>query len=87
MAEEREEKWINSDGYVLVLIDGVLFYEHRLVWQRTHGVPIPPGFVVHHRDHNKENNSPANLELMARGDHVREHNRRRRESRTNPPSP
>jgi len=45
---------------------------HRLVWEREHG-PIPPGMLVHHKDENKRNNKPWNLELKTRGDHNREH--------------
>lgn len=78
MSESIEGRWVNSDGYVMVLVGGVLQYEHRLVWQETHGVPIPPGFVVHHRDHDKKNNVPGNLELLPKGEHVRRHNLERR---------
>ncbi len=84
---EGEQTWINGDGYIMVLVGGVLRYQHRLVWEATNGRPVPPGHVVHHRDHDKRNNTPANLEIMPKGEHVREHNRLRREARHNPPAP
>ena len=51
------------DGYV---------YEHRLVWFEANG-PIPDGFHVHHKDEDKTNNDPANLELKSNPDHQHEH--------------
>lgn len=84
------ETWVNHDGYVVVRIGGVLKYQHRLVWEAAHGRPVPPGHVVHHRDRNKLNNDPANLEDRPRSDHSREHAldqaRQRREARRQPPS-
>ena len=44
-----------ANGYVL---------EHRLVMARSLGRPLAPTEVVHHRDHNKTNNSLSNLELF-----------------------
>lgn len=43
--------------------------EHRWVWEGVHGEKLPPGFVVHHRDHNRANNAPENLEAMPRAQH------------------
>jgi hypothetical protein len=45
---------------------------HRAVWEHHNG-PIPAGHHVHHADHNILNNDPANLQLMAGGDHSRHH--------------
>ena len=42
---------------------------HRVVWERSNGMPPPPGYDVHHRDENKSNNSPGNLELISRSEH------------------
>uniref|UniRef100_A0A6M3LXM7 Putative homing endonuclease n=1 Tax=viral metagenome TaxID=1070528 RepID=A0A6M3LXM7_9ZZZZ len=41
----------------------------RWVWEQANG-PIPDGYVVHHKDENKENDSLDNLELMTREDHT-----------------
>jgi hypothetical protein len=45
---------------------------HRRVYQDHFG-PIPLGYVVHHKDHDRGNNSPDNLELMTRSEHTRHH--------------
>jgi hypothetical protein len=48
----------NCRGYVL---------EHRYVASQTIGRPIKEDEVVHHRDGNKLNNDPLNLEVRKRG--------------------
>lgn len=47
-------------------------HAHRVVYEQHHG-PIPAGWVVHHKDEDKGNNDPANLEAMPRGQHQRLH--------------
>lgn len=70
----RNHNWrggrsVASNGYVLVRV-GVgqpeadcrgYAYEHRLVARRMLGRPLRKGEQVHHRDHDKTNNSPENL--------------------------
>lgn len=51
-------------------------YLHRAVWVHHNG-PIPDGGHVHHRDHNKQNNDPANLELLTAAEHMSHHNKDR----------
>lgn len=46
---------------------------HRVIWEEYHG-KIPAGYIVHHKDGNKTNNSIENLELMERGKHTSIHN-------------
>ncbi|MFD6677507.1 HNH endonuclease signature motif containing protein [Rhodococcus zopfii] len=47
---------------------------HQEVWMDANGVDdIPPGFHVHHRDHDTSNNSPGNLELVEQSAHFRHH--------------
>ena len=61
---------LNGDGYRTFWVDGQNKYEHRLVWERLHG-SIPKGMIVHHKDEDRTNNDPSNLELMD----IRTHNR------------
>ena len=56
---------------------GKLVFEHRIVWEQAHG-PIPPGYIIHHKDGNGKNNSLDNLELMTRREHVKHHSELRR---------
>lgn len=48
-------------------------HEHRFVAENMIGRKLLPGEIVHHRDHNKRNNDPANLAVMTRAQHMREH--------------
>lgn len=45
---------------------------HREVWKASHG-EIPPGFYIHHKDHNRSNNNIENLELVNPTDHMAIH--------------
>lgn len=46
---------------------------HREVMERKLGRALLPTELVHHKDRNKTNNDPDNLELTTRSDHAREH--------------
>ena len=46
--------------------------EHVLVWESFHG-PVPAGYLVHHRNRDKLDNRPDNLELLATTPHKRLH--------------
>lgn len=59
----------DSNGYV---------FEHIVVWEQYTGIPVEPGFVVHHLDGNKANNEIDNLCLMTFGAHSSYHNKRRK---------
>ena len=54
-------------------------YLHRVVWA-FHNGPIPEGFHIHHKDHNKENNDIGNLEIIAAGEHSTYHGNHRAEA-------
>lgn len=45
---------------------------HRLICEAAHG-PIPSGWLVHHIDEMKTNNTPGNLEAKRKFDHNRDH--------------
>ena len=46
---------------------------YHLVWEAFNG-PVPKGYVIHHIDHDKLNDSLDNLTLMTNKDHSRYHN-------------
>jgi hypothetical protein len=54
-------------------------YEHHLVWWLSTGKLVPPGFVLHHKNENKRDNTATNLELKSNGSHTAKHNAERRE--------
>lgn len=47
-------------------------YLHRAIWRKSFG-EIPDGFEVHHKDEDKLNNKPSNLELLTQSDHGKAH--------------
>lgn len=51
-------------------------HEHRVVVEKILGRPLKPWEIVHHKDGDKTNNDPENLEVMTRSEHIREHLRR-----------
>lgn len=61
----------NSRGYA---------QEHRVVWWNHRG-PIPAGWVVHHKNHDRVDNRIENLELLPNGEHTRRHHAERRAAR------
>jgi len=51
--------------------DGVRL--HRVVWEAANGRPVPDGYHVHHRDEDRSNNNPENLQLLEGAEHVSAH--------------
>lgn len=85
---DRNHQWkggrsIASNGYVLIRV-GVehhladvrgYAYEHRIVAERKLGRRLRRGEVPHHLDGNKQNNDPANIEVVTRAGHGVAHRR------------
>jgi len=46
---------------------------HRVIAEQKLGRPLEPGEIVHHKDGDKWNNDPENLEVMTQAEHVRLH--------------
>ena len=63
---------LDPDGYALAKFLGQWIRANRLAWVYYHG-PIPKGLYVHHRNHDKLDNSQENLELMLPGEHASHH--------------
>lgn len=52
--------------------DGNAAMTHKQIYKQNHG-PVPKGYVVHHDDHNRNNNAPDNLKLMTFSKHSAHH--------------
>ena len=63
-----EEYKINSRGYYITKPKLL----HREIWEEANG-KIPDGFVIHHKDHDKENNKLGNFECLPKGKHDKHH--------------
>lgn len=67
------EMWVN--GHLRVhLNDGSIAIEHRYVYARLKG-PLQDGYHVHHRDQQKQNNEPDNLDQITVFEHRSIHSR------------
>lgn len=84
---DKHELHLNvRDGrspYKYVTVDGQLIREHRHVMEQVLGRKLKPNEVVHHKDGNKKNNSPDNLEVLEWSEHSREHYHKRAPGKTN----
>lgn len=70
-----------ATGYVLVRTPDGWVYEHRYVWEQSHG-PIPDGYHVHHVNHVRNDNRIENLELVLGRRHNKDHTQERHNERT-----
>lgn len=76
----RGGRIVDDDGYVLIKSPDHPYKdrhgyvrEHRLVMEQQLGRYLLPTEVVHHRDGNKQNNTPENLEVFgSNGEHLAE---------------
>lgn len=78
-ARELNPNWkggrrVDSQGYVVVNIDGSEVREHRIVAKEKISRALLPDEVVHHIDGNRSNNHPDNLVVLtSQAEHMREH--------------
>jgi hypothetical protein len=54
---------INHSGYRVFNDSGIAV--HRYVASNALGRPLKPAEVVHHKDRNKQNNAPGNLQVFS----------------------
>jgi hypothetical protein len=62
-----------SGGYIVVKIDGVLKYEHKVIAERHLGRSLNADEVVHHVNEIKDDNRLENLAVLSRSDHMKLH--------------
>lgn len=68
----------DSAGYRLVHVKGKQVREHRVVAEKMLGRKLKPGEVVHHKNGDRSDNRPENLQVLAsHSEHMKEHARER----------
>lgn len=77
----RGGRRIRRDGYVLLNLGGREVLEHRHVMSQIVGRPLRSDEHVHHKNHNKADNRPENLELLTHSEHSALHASRTRGKR------
>lgn len=66
----RGGKGVSTQGYRVIRVNGKPKLEHRHVMEQVLGRPLKRSEIVHHRDGDKLNNDPSNLELVDRASHI-----------------
>ena len=68
----HSETNIKGDYYRVILCGPIhrrrSYYIHRLVWETFVG-EIPKGYIIHHKDGNRQNNCLSNLQLVTSKEH------------------
>jgi len=67
----EESRWVLKSDDIRASTN--IIETHKLVYEYFHG-PIPKGYVVHHEDFNPHNNTPENLVLLTKEEHISIHN-------------
>ena len=69
----RGQRFVGAQGYWMIKVGGKLKFEHRYLMEQKLGRKLERSEHVHHKDENKLNNSPDNLELMTVEEHMSHH--------------
>lgn len=78
MSEVYRSPWFDLEGYLACTVryeDGSkrTVLQHREVMERVLGRELLSSELVHHKDEDKRNNDPSNLELQTRSSHAKLH--------------
>lgn len=68
-----KDRYVCSEGYIVVGKVGHRKAEHRAVMESILGRELSSNEIVHHKDRNKLNNDPSNLEVVTRSEHIQIH--------------
>jgi hypothetical protein len=67
------ERKILKDGYVKLKIDGKWCFEHRYILSKFLNREISENEVIHHKNHNPQDNRICNLQILSIKEHERLH--------------
>lgn len=65
-----------KNGYIVVRVDKILYYAHRIIWEMHFG-KIPEGMEVDHINHIRHDNRIENLRLVTHRDNCRNQSKRK----------
>lgn len=68
---------VNTRGYRLAGVDGLILREHRLIWVWMTGEAVPDGMLVDHVNGDPGDNRWCNLRLLTASDNTRNQRRAR----------
>jgi hypothetical protein len=85
----RKERYIDREGYIRIFVgkkhhladQNGYMREHRVIAERMSGRLLNKGEEIHHKDGNKINNNPDNLEILNRQEHKERHRKKNRNLR------
>lgn len=84
MLAKKHKPYYTKEGYRQIFMpnssearDNGYAPEHRVVASKRLGRTLYDDEVVHHRDGNKRNNRPSNLQVMSRSMHWKKHHKKR----------
>jgi len=72
MVRNEQEIWITNRGYPVVRIFNKIHSIHRVIYLIFTG-HIKRGYCIHHKDRDKMNYNPENLEMMKEDIHKEYH--------------
>lgn len=73
----NEYRIVLRNGYPAICINRKWFYVHILIGEIIYG-KIRKGYIIHHKDKNKLNALPNNLEIMTNKKHLKNHGKERK---------
>ena len=68
---------LSEEGYLSLKGNGKHYFIHRIIAEYLIGRTLLDDEVVHHKDGDKLNNHPDNLQVMTRSDHMKLHSAER----------
>lgn len=70
---ERVDKGGNTRAHVKIAEPNKWRERAIVVWENFHGMRLPKGSVVHHKDRNPLNDAISNLQALTRAEHISVH--------------